>query len=239
MDQHVRKGTLYLIPSLLAETEAGDVIPGGVMRLLPRLKFFIVEELRTARRFLKKCAPEIVIDDLTFLVFNEHSAKENLSEFLNPLLEGHDTGLLSEAGIPCVADPGSEIVRAAHEAGIRVKPLSGPSSIILALAASGFNGQNFVFHGYLPVDKNERIRKIREIEKAALSGNQTQVFIETPYRNTAMIQAILSTCHNETLFCLATGISSEDETIISRTIKEWKNNIPDPGKHPAVFLLFR
>lgn len=235
----MKKGTLYLIPSLLGESPADAVFPSANREIISKVKYFIVEEIRTARRFLKKICPEIDIDSLTFTLYNEHSSSIDISSFLEPLLKGEDAGIISEAGTPCVADPGSLVVRLAHESGIRVVPLVGPSSILLALMASGFNGQQFVFHGYLPIDKPARARRLREIEQEILKKDQTQVFIETPYRNLQLLQAITETCQESTLLCIATSLTTSEESIITLPIKEWKKKKPDINKKPTVFLLYR
>jgi len=234
----MNKGRLYLIPSLLTEGNPGSVIPEGTLAIIRRLDFFIVEEERTARRFLIKTGISKTIDELTFLIFNEHSKEVNLHDFLACTADGHDIGLLSEAGVPCVADPGSRIVMAAHETGIRVIPLTGPSSILLALMASGFNGQNFCFSGYLPADKVMRVKKIRELERTAGEKDQTQIFIETPYRNLQLFDALTITCFENTLLCIATDVTGVHENIQSMPIGAWKKNKPDIHKKPTIFLLY-
>ena len=239
MDKMNRKGTLYLIPSILGESPADHSIPALNGRVITSIKFFIVEEIRTARRFIKKVCPDLDLGPLTFLVFNEHNDKADINSYVAPLMDGNDVGLLSEAGTPCVADPGAEIVALAQEKDIRVVPLTGPSSLILSLMASGFNGQNFNFHGYLPIEKSQRIKKIKEIEKQVYSHNQTQIFIETPYRNQQMFQALTETCNEKTLLCLACDLTTESEFIKVMTIREWKRKKPDIHKRPAVFLLYK
>ncbi|MDD4214749.1 MAG: SAM-dependent methyltransferase, partial [Bacteroidales bacterium] len=179
------------------------------------------------------------IDSLEFLVYNEHTLKTYLQDFIYPLLAGKDVALLSEAGLPCVADPGSEIVAEAHRRGIEVIPLTGPSSIMLALIASGFNGQNFAFHGYLPVDKNIRAKKIRQLEQKANQNQQTQIFIETPYRNNQLLQTILENCCDDTMLCMAADITLPSQKIISEAIKIWKKKPFDFHKRPSVFLISR
>ena len=191
------KGKLYLVPSTLGEESPLNVLPPVIAQTIEKLKYFIVEDIKTARRFLKKVNLEIVIDDLSFQVLNEHTPEQEIPSLLAPLVQGNDAGLLSEAGLPCVADPGAMLVSFAHEKGIRVIPLPGPSSVFLALMASGFNGQNFAFHGYLPINKPERIQKIKELETAVYLKDQTQIFIETPYRNNQMLEALGSVCKPE------------------------------------------
>jgi 16S rRNA (cytidine1402-2'-O)-methyltransferase len=235
----MKNGNLFLIPSLLGESSADAVIPSANIEIIRSIRYFIVEEIRTARRFLKKIAPEIDIDSLNFSLYNEHSSLSDSSSFLAPLLRGEDAGIISEAGTPCVADPGSLIVRYAHESGIRVIPLAGPSSILLALMASGFNGQRFVFHGYLPIDKQTRAKSLKEMEQEISRKDQTQIFMETPYRNLQLLQAIRETCQDSTLLCIATSLTTPDETIITLPVGEWQKKKPDINKKPAVFLLYR
>jgi 16S rRNA (cytidine1402-2'-O)-methyltransferase len=230
------KGKLLLLPTGLNENVF--CIPQHNTKLIRNLKYFIVEELRTARRFLKKIDNEICIDELEFFILNEHTDISMISQYLKMAQDGHDIGLLSEAGTPCVADPGSEIVRIAHEYGIQVVPLSGPSSIIMALMSSGFNGQNFTFHGYLPVDKTLCLKKIKDIETSAYRNDQTQIFIETPYRNNQLLDNILTICRAETRLCIAVDLTSENEKIISKSVKEWRLLKADFHKRPAVFLLY-
>jgi len=232
-------GTLFLIPSVIAENTAQSVLPQEVIKMINELDEFIVENERTCRRFLKSIGYAKPLDSLILYTLNKHTDNNELPSFLNSLLEGKNIGLLSEAGCPCVADPGSEIVRIAHENNIRVKPLVGPSSILLALIGSGFNGQNFSFVGYLPVDKNARIKKIKEIENKAIREDQTQMFIETPYRNMQLLNDLLQTCNLYSHLCIASNLTGEDEFISTRTIKEWKNNIPELNKKTVIFLIYK
>ena len=203
----MQKGKLYLIPSTIGESPIDNVIPAYNKYVINEIDIYIVEEIRTARRFLKKAGLVKPIDDLTFFVLNEHSKPEEIDNYLDAIQKGENIGLLSEAGVPCIADPGADIVRIAQQKNIEVVPLVGPSSILLALMASGFNGQQFAFLGYLPVDKNLRINKIKEIERNVFQKNETQIFIETPYRNNQLIESLLQTCRNETLLCIATDIT--------------------------------
>lgn len=235
----MKQGVLYLIPSALSDQAVEDVLPEGTLKVIRSLDCFIVEELKTARRFLRKAGFTSEFDKVTFHVFNEHSPPPSFEEFLSVADTGRDVGLLSEAGSPCVADPGSEIVRLAHENGIIVKPLTGPSSILLSLMASGFNGQNFVFLGYLPVDKQLRSKKLKEIERTASEKKQTQIFIETPYRNEQMFQSILQSCSESTMLGLGIGLTGQVEKISVYTVGDWKKMKPVLGKTPAVFLLYR
>ena len=234
----MNKGTLYLIPSLLGESPVQQAVPESNLEIIRRLNYFIVEEVRTARRFLKKTSPSLDINGLQFFIFNEHTPADNLSSFLEPLNNGHDMGLLSEAGLPCVADPGSGILRIAHEADIRICPMVGPSSLMLALMASGFNGQNFSFTGYLPIDKAVRMKRLKELERNIYTLDQTQIFIEAPYRNIQVFQAILESCREGTLLCLATELTTAEESIIVKTVRNWKGKHPDIDKKPTVFLLY-
>lgn len=233
-------GTLYLIPSALGDAEPEASIPAQNLETTRKISCFIVENVRSARRFLKKIHPDISIDDLNFMELNEHTPDEDLTGLLEPMLAGKDAGLLSEAGLPCIADPGAKLVAIAHEKKIKIVPLSGPSSIFLALMASGFNGQNFVFHGYLPIDKRERARSIKALEQQAHLLNQTQVFIEAPYRNLQLFEALLHTCQRDTLICLAVNLTMPGEWIKVLNTEQWKReHLPDIHKKPAVFLVYR
>jgi 16S rRNA (cytidine1402-2'-O)-methyltransferase len=229
--------SLYLIPNLLGETPWQQVLPAVIPLIVKNLQYFIVEDVRNARRFLKKLDPEIRIDELHFDVLNKFTSEEQKAGFLVPVVNGYDVGLLSEAGCPGVADPGADIVRIAHRKNFRVVPLTGPSSVLLAMMASGLNGQQFVFHGYLPVKQSERIKKIRQLEKQAVSLKQTQIFIETPYRNNQLAADLLKTCQPPTLLCIAADLTSDNEFIHTQSISGWKNQLPDLDKRPAIFLL--
>jgi 16S rRNA (cytidine1402-2'-O)-methyltransferase len=234
------KGTLYLIPSALGDETSSSGFPEINLRIVEKLHHFVVEDVRTARRFLKKILPGIKIDDLSFQILNEHTPLQDVTLLLAPILEGSDMGLLSEAGLPCVADPGSLLVGYAHENGVKIIPLTGPSSVFLALMASGFNGQNFAFSGYLPIDKKERASKIRELEASAYQQDQTQIFIETPYRNQQMMETLVETCRSQTRICIAVNLTMPDELILTRTAEQWKRmKWPEIQKKPAVFLLYR
>jgi len=228
---------LYLIPTPLGETNVEKVLPAEILQVVSELRYFVVENTRTARRHLKKMVPEIVIDDLDFKELNEHTQMRELELLLEPLKQGFDLGLLSEAGCPGVADPGADLVKLAHEKGIRVIPLVGPSSILLSLMASGLNGQNFAFIGYLPVKPVERIPAIREIERNSSRDGQTQIFIEAPYRNTRLLDDLLSVCNSQTKLCIAVDLTMESEFVVTKTIANWKRAIPEISKRPAIFLL--
>ena len=234
------KGKLYLIPSTLGDVPSSGSLPEINLGIIEKLRYFVVEDARTARRFLKNILPAINIDELSFQILDEHTPVQEVTALLSPALEGHDMGLLSEAGLPCIADPGSLLVSYAHANDIKIVPLTGPSSVFLALMASGFNGQNFAFSGYLPIDKKERIIKIRELESSAYRQDQTRIFIETPYRNQQMMEALVETCRPQTRLCLAVNLTLPDEFIITRTVEQWKRlKWPDIQKKPAVFLLYR
>lgn len=234
-----QKGTLYLIPSSLGNPDISLDISERQSRLIRQLSEYVVEEIRTVRRYLRKAGLTAELDTIKFHVLNEHSQPEDIRPIIQSLLGGHNVGMLSEAGMPCVADPGHMLVRAAHTHHIRVVPLPGPSSLILALMASGFNGQNFAFAGYLPVRSSERIHQIRKLEKAVYQLDQTQIIIETPYRNLKLFNDLLLACSDETSLCIACDLTLDTEWIRTQPIKEWKRVTPDIHKHPAVFLLYR
>lgn len=233
-----KTGILYLIPKTISENFFEDVIPSGVLNITRRLKYFIVENERTSRRYLSQIKSNHVISEIELFPLNKHTREEEINSYLKPLENGHDSGLMSEAGIPAVADPGSVIVALAHKKNIRVVPLVGPSSIMLALMASGLNGQNFSFNGYLPINRQERIQQIKFFEKKSLSENQTQIFIETPYRNDQLLNDILNACSEETLLCIAADISGENELIKTHEVGAWKKDRPLINKQPAIFLLW-
>lgn len=231
------KGILYLIPVPLADSAVAAVAPANLKSLVAGLTIFIVENAKTARQWLKWYGHPTELRQLSIFELKQSNGTVELDGYLAPLLEGKNIGLMSEAGCPGIADPGANVVRAAHRAGIRVVPMVGPSSILLALMASGMNGQRFTFHGYLPVDRNERTKAIAELEQRSRRDHETQIFIETPYRNSALFQALIETCRGETLLCLATEVTGENEEIATRSIVEWRKNIPNLEKRPTVFLL--
>lgn len=231
-------GTLYLIPCTLGDTPADQVLPQHVIAVARKLSHFVVEQPKSARQFLSTLKPERPIQSLHFATLNEHTVAKDMAELLAPLLAGHDVGVISEAGCPGIADPGADLVNLAHRNGIRVVPLVGPSSILLALMASGLNGQCFAFHGYLPIAEAERNKMISKLEAESAKLKQTQLFIETPYRNEKMFSALLAHCRPETLLCVATDITLPSEQIQTRTIKQWKSQlIPQLNKRPSLFLL--
>ncbi len=230
---------LYLVPNVLAEGEWQNVLPARVFEILTSTKYFIVENIRTARRFMKQVNREIDIDSCTFFEINKYTDVKDLPGFLKPLENGNNVAVISEAGCPGVADPGADVVRIAHQKGLKVVPIVGPSSILLALMASGLNGQNFAFKGYLPVKPNERSRELNNLEKTIKSTGQTQIFIETPYRNNQMMEDVLKSCSSSTLLCIAANITGENEFIQTKTIQQWKGKTPDLHKQPTIFLLGR
>ena len=232
---------LYLIPVTLGETEYQKVLPEYNKKILRGIKNFIVENRRSAIRFLKLADSSIDIDSLEFLELNEHSDLARISNYLDPLLKKKlPMGIISEAGCPAVADPGAAVVEMAQKKNLKVVPLSGPSSMIMAVMASGLNGQSFAFNGYLPVKPNERAAKIRQLENRAWNEKQTQLFIEAPYRNLKMLESILNSCRNDTMVCVAAGLTTEQEVIKTLSVAEWKkSNEPPINKVPAIFLIYR
>ena len=230
------KGTLYLIPSPLGENEPREVLPEAVLERARQLKTFVVEEVRTARRYLSKAGLKGHIEELRFFTLNEHTRPEEVEELLAIFEEG-DAGLITEAGLPAVADPGAQLVALCHRHGIKVVPLVGPSSLMLALMASGLDGQSFAFAGYLPAKTEERRRAIHAVEKRSAELRQTQIFIETPYRNDALMKDLVEACRPTTRICIAADITLPDETILTRTAAEWRKALPAIGKRPCVFLL--
>lgn len=230
-------GTLYLIPSPISQENIAWVLPAAVQQCVAGLSHFIVEHPKTARQFLKQIGCKRPLQALQMQILNEHTSSKDLPELLQPLLADHDVGLLSEAGCPAVADPGAELIRLAHKNNIAVMPLVGPSSILLALMASGLNGQCFAFHGYLPVESAARVQKIMELEKLSASLQQTQIFIEAPYRNQKLLEQLVSVCRDTTDLCIASHLTFSSEMIATRTAKEWRKNLPDINKIPTIFLL--
>lgn len=232
-------GSLYLIPVPLAENASAKSFTPYLVETINHINEYIVENSKTARRFLKEAGLQTPQSELIIHDYGKHSRDGNINEFFTGLLAGKDVGLMSEAGCPGVADPGAEIVALAHEKGIKVLPLVGPSSILLALMASGFSGQSFTFHGYLPIDKLQRANKIKELEALAERHSQTQIFIETPFRNNPILEEILRSCKSETRLCIACDLTSEDEFVQTKSIREWKMKVPELHKRPAIFLLYK
>jgi 16S rRNA (cytidine1402-2'-O)-methyltransferase len=232
-------GTLFLLPVPLADETSQQTIPAYNTSVINGIKTYIVENEKTARRWLKEMGLTTPQSELEILTYGKHSDKTDLSVYLKGLSEGKNVGLMSEAGCPGVADPGSEIVELAHKNGIKVVPLIGPSSILLALMASGFNGQSFTFHGYLPIDKGQRTKRIKELEILSERFNQTQIFIETPFRNNQLLEEMVRTCSTKTRICIACNLTAPDEQIISLPIEQWRKTKVDLHKRPTIFLLFK
>ncbi|MGC3979391.1 MAG: SAM-dependent methyltransferase [Paludibacteraceae bacterium] len=232
-------GALYLIPTSLGDTDLDRILPAHNAEIVSSIKHFIVEDIRTARRFLKKISKEINIDELTFFTLNQHTNLQEVSSFLQPLQAGHDMGIISEAGCPAIADPGADVVALAQQQHLNVVPLVGPSSILLSLMASGFNGQSFAFLGYLPVSQADRIKALKRMESRIYSEHQTQIFIETPYRNMKMLDDILTSCQANTKLCIAVDITLESEYIKTKPVSAWKSQKPDLNKRPCIFLLYK
>lgn len=232
-------GTLFLIPTPLGATPLDHVLPEETRRIAASLSTFVVEHAKTARAFLKQVGTVLPLQQLTLLELNEHTRPDSLKALLQPLLDGVDVGLISEAGCPAIADPGADLVRLAHQHGLHVKPLVGPSSILLALMGSGLVGQRFAFHGYLPAKPDERAKALKALEKRAAQDNAAQVFIETPYRNPALLDTVLATCQDDTWLALACDLTSGSELMISKPIRDWRNTPPQTDRRPCVFLLWR
>ena len=226
---------LYLIPTFLSENF--HVLPDKVIEIASQLDEFIVENEKSARKFLKNINTKISQDKLILHVLDEHSTVKEISMLRDVINQKKNIGLMSESGCPAIADPGAAMVKLAHSINVKVIPLTGPSSITLALMASGLNGQSFIFHGYLPRENANRKTKLKLIEKEALKKKQTQIFIETPYRNLQMLADIIETCEENTMLCVACDLTSSDEFIQTKTIGKWKNNIPEINKKPAIFLI--
>lgn len=230
-------GKIYLIPVPLADTPLNRVLPEYNAEIVKKLRHFVVENIRSARRFLRKVDPAFDIDSSSFTLLNEQTPKESIAGMLSPAKEGFDIGIISEAGCPAVADPGADLVAVAQRNNIEVVPLVGPSSILMALMASGFNGQSFAFNGYLPIDKNARAESLRFLEKLTLTRHQTQIFIETPYRNNALVETLIHTLKPSTLLCVASDITAEQQNIKTKTIAEWAKTKYDFNKVPTIFLI--
>ena len=228
---------LYLIPNLISENDLDLVIPNSLKFKVLEIKHYIVENIREARRFLKKLNKEINIDDLIFYEINKNIDISEIENYLDEAKNGMDFGLISDAGLPCVADPGNLIVAKAHAKGIHVVPLVGPSSIFLALMASGLNGQNFAFNGYVPIDKIECTNKIKSLELRSKIEKQTQIFMDTPYRNNKLLDTLLNTLHFDTKLCIACNITATDEFIQTKSVYQWKTTKPDLNKKPCIFLI--
>lgn len=234
----IAQPALYLIPVTLGETSHENVLPSYNAQVVGQIRHFVVEEIRTARRFLRRMDREFPIDDCTFYEMGKHADVSRFSEYLAPIAKGHPVGVISEAGCPAVADPGADVVSLAQKRGIRVVPLVGPSSMILAVMASGLGGQSFAFNGYLPVQDADRAKRLKQLESRAWAEGQTQLFIETPYRNRKMFDTMCASLRPDTRMCIAAGITTPDEWIRTQTIRDWKRTgMPDLGKIPAIFLI--
>ena len=231
------KGRLFLIPSPLGDNDPAEVIPAGVLSMLPSISTYVVEAVRTARRYLSAAGLKGHLQDIEFHELNEHTTPEEVEALMKLFDDGRDVGLITEAGLPAVADPGAQLVRLCHRHGVEVVPMSGPSSLMLALMASGLNGQSFAFLGYLPAKTEERRQALRSIEKHSSTARQTKIFIETPYRNDSLLADILSVCRADTEVCIAANITMPDAFIRTKTAGEWKKSVPTIGKRPCVFLI--
>ncbi|HYG19380.1 MAG TPA: SAM-dependent methyltransferase [Ohtaekwangia sp.] len=230
------KGKVYLIPNIIAENTQDAVIPQQVGVILKDIGYFLAEDVRNARRYLSSLRIYESIASLRFEVLDKDTPGESLADLMKPVFAGQNIGILSESGCPGIADPGALAVKYAHAQGIQVIPLVGPSSILLALMASGMNGQRFAFHGYLPIEQKEAIQVLKQLERESKSKNQTQIFIETPYRNNSLMKILLQTLQDDTLLCVALGVNSKDEDIKTRSVRSWKSDVPGYPKTPAVFL---
>ena len=233
----MKQGKLILIPNLIGENNFQDSITKKIVQTIKKTNFYIVENIRSARRYIKKIVPEKSIEEITFFAYGKHNTFNIEEDFLQNILSGNDIGLISEAGVPAVADPGSKIVEYAHQYNIKVIPLVGASSILLALMSSGMNGQNFAFNGYLPIDKKDQIKKIKYLENISKKTYQTQIFMETPYRNNKLFKTLISVCNNNTKLCIATNITQDNESIITKDIREWKTMKINIDKQPSIFLI--
>ena len=233
----MKQGKLILIPNLIGENNFQDSITKKIVQTIKKTNFYIVENTRSARRYIKKIVPEKSIEEITFFAYGKHNTFNIEEDFLQNILSGNDIGLISEAGVPAVADPGSKIVEYAHQYNIKVIPLVGASSILLALMSSGMNGQNFAFNGYLPIDKKDQIKRIKYLENISKKTNQTQIFMETPYRNNKLFKTLISVCNNNTKLCIATNITQDNESIITKDIREWKTMKINIDKQPSIFLI--
>ena len=232
-----RSGKLYLIPTTLGENEPLEVLPISIKRAVEQINYYIVENEKSARRFIKKISPRKSQPSLIIEVLNKYTETEAIPTFLQPCLVGHNVGVISEAGCPVIADPGADVVKIAHQKNIQVVPLVGPSSIVMALMASGLNGQNFAFNGYLPIDATERKKAIKSLEKKSIDLGQSQIFIETPYRNDKLLDDLLKTLSINTLLCIACDITLSNEFIATKRIPDWKKTSIDLNKRPAIFII--
>lgn len=233
------KGKLYLIPTTLGDNEPLEVLPISVKKTIEDTNVYIVENEKTARRFIKKINSGKSQSSLKIFILNKYTDAKLIPEFLDPCEKGINVGLLSEAGCPGIADPGAEVVKMAHQNNIKVVPLVGPSSILMALMSSGMNGQSFAFNGYLPIDKDERKKEIKRLERISFEHNQSQIFIETPYRNNKLLEDLCNTLEPNTSICVACDITLPTEFIKTQTANEWKKNIVDLHKRPTIFIIHK
>lgn len=233
----MKTGKLYLLPNTLGSEGLEHIIPVEVGQIASRIRYFAVEEIKSARRLLRKIDREFPIDDSEFMILNKRTPSEELYGFLKALKEGHDMAIISEAGCPGIADPGSNLVALAHQQGIQVCPMTGPSSILLALIGSGFNGQEFSFHGYLPKVRKDRIRKLREFESDTRKSKATHIFMDTPFRNMHVLEDLLNELSDDTTLCIASNLTLPDERIQSMSIKKWREQAYQLGKIPVLFLI--
>lgn len=233
------KGNLYLIPVTLGDSNPADVLPQTVYRSIELLSVFVVENSKDARKFIKAVNPEKKQSELVLFELNKHTDTKEINSFIQPMLEGKDMGLMSDAGCPGVADPGAVVVKMAHEKGIKVIPLVGPSSILMSMMASGMNGQSFTFNGYLPIDKSEKKNALKNLEKWSFERNQSQLFIETPYRNNQIVEDMLQILNPQTRLCIACDISLPTEFIQTKPIALWKKSKPDLHKRPCIFIIHK
>lgn len=232
-------GKLYLIPTTLGETEPLEVMPLSVKKVVEQIDYYIVENEKSARRFIKKISPKKQQPTLTIKLLDKYAIEEETQKYLDVCQQGFNVGLLSEAGVPAIADPGASIVKLAHHKNIQVVPLVGPSSILMAMMSSGMNGQNFAFNGYLPIDKGDRKRALKELERISVDKNQSQIFIETPYRNEKMLADLKASLSPNTNLCIAADITLPSEYIKTMSIKDWKHQQPDLHKKPAIFIIHK
>lgn len=231
-------GKVYLIPSVISENTQEQVIPLHVKNAIMACDFFLVENLRTARRYISSLRLGLTIEDLEFDILDKKTSYEACIDLIQPILQGKNVGIISESGCPGVADPGARLVHIAHQFGVTCVPIVGPSSILMALMASGFNGQSFTFHGYLPIDKKDRQQRIRELERESKEKNQTQIFMDTPYRNESLLADLIKTARKDTFLCVARDITGENELILTKSISKWKPDSISLKKMPTIFLLF-
>jgi len=237
--KNISPGKIFLIPTPIGDNQPLEVLPSSISTIINNLNVFLVENEKSAKRFLAKIGFGNKLDRLTFHLLNKKTPLEKKIEYIQIIQNGINVGIISEAGTPAIADPGSTLIKLAHENKIKIKPIVGPSSIILGLSASGLNGQNFSFIGYLPIEKTERKRKIKFIENLSHKNKQTQIFIETPYRNNELVKTLLKTCNPNTMLCIASAINSQEEKIITLSVEQWKKNQINLHKKPTIFLIHK